>query len=63
MIAEFMETGLNAELDEHSGYNRYDTKEKDTDGSRIGHISKMLRTSFGYPAIQIPRNRKGEFDP
>lgn len=62
-IAEFMETGLDAELDEHLGYNRYDTKEKDTDDSRNGHSSKTLRTSFGDTPIQIPRDRKGEFDP
>ena len=62
-IAEFMETGLDAELDEHLGYDRYDTKEKDTDDSRNGHSSKTLRTSFGDTTIQIPRDRKGEFDP
>lgn len=62
-IAEFMETGLDAELDEHLGYDRYDTKEKDTDDSRNGHSSKTLRTSFGDTSIQVPRDRKGEFDP
>ena len=62
-IAEFMETGLDTELDEHLGYDRYDTKEKDTDDSRNGHSSKTLRTSFGDTPIQIPRDRKGEFDP
>lgn len=62
-IAEFMETGLDAELDEHLGYDRYDTKEKDTDDSRNGHSSKTLRTSFGDTPIRIPRDRKGEFDP
>ncbi len=62
-IAEFMENGLDAELDEHLGYDRYDTKEKTTDDSRNGHSSKTLRTSFGDTTIQIPRDRKGEFDP
>ena len=62
-IAEFMENGLDAELDEHLGYDRYDTKEKETDDSRNGHSSKTLRTSFGDTPIQIPRDRKGEFDP
>lgn len=27
-VAEFMENGLDSELDEHLGYDRYDTKEK-----------------------------------
>ena len=62
-IAEFMETGLDAEMDEQLGYNRYDIKGKETDDSRNGHSKKTLRTSFGDTTIQIPRDRKGEFDP
>lgn len=62
-IAEFMEDGLDAEMDEHLGYDRYDTKEKETDDSRNGHSSKTLRTSFGDMPIQVPRDRKGEFAP
>ena len=62
-IAEFMEDGLDAEMDEHLGYDRYDTKEKETDDSRNGHSSKTLLTSFGDMPIQVPRDRKGEFDP
>ncbi len=34
-----------AEMDEQLGYDRYDTKEKETDDSRNGHSSKTLRTS------------------
>ena len=34
-IAEFMENGLDAELDDELGYSRYDYKNKDTDNSRI----------------------------
>ena len=62
-IAEFMENGLDAELDEELGYSRYDYKNKDTDNSRNGHSSKTLKTSFGEVDIDIPRDRKGEFDP
>ena len=62
-IAEFMENGLDAELDEELGYSRYDYKNKDTDNSRNGHSSKTMKTSFGEVDIDIPRDRKGEFDP
>ena len=62
-IAEFMENGLDAELDEELGYSRYDYKNKDTDNSRNGHSSKTLKTSFGEVDIDVPRDRKGEFDP
>ena len=62
-IAEFMENGLDAELDEELGYSRCDYKSKDTDNSRNDHSSKTLRTSFGDTEISVPRDRKGEFEP
>ena len=62
-IAEFMENGLDAELDDELGYSKYDYKNKDTDNSRNGHSSKTLRTSFGDVEVSVPRDRKGEFDP
>ena len=62
-IAEFMESGLDAEMDEELGYERYDVQGKETDDSRNGHSRKTLRTSFGDTTIQVPRDRKGEFDP
>ena len=62
-IAEFMESGLEAELDDELGYGRYDYRNKDTDNSRNGHSSKTLRTSYGDVEVAIPRDRKGEFEP
>ena len=62
-IAEFMENGLESELDESLGYGKYDYKNKDTDNSRNGHSKKNLRTSFGNVEISVPRDRKGEFEP
>ena len=62
-IAEFMENGLDAELDEELGYSRYDYRNKDTDNSRNGHSSKTLKTSFGEVEVSVPRDRKGEFEP
>ena len=62
-IAGFMETGLDAELDDELGYSKYDYKNKDTDNSRNGHSSKTLRTSFGDVEVSVPRDRKGEFEP
>jgi len=56
-IPEFMENGLNAELEEELGYSRYDYKNKDTDNSRNGHSSKTLRTSFGDVEVSVPRDR------
>ena len=41
-IAEFMENGLEAELDNELGYSKYDYKNKTTDNSRNGHSGKTL---------------------
>lgn len=62
-IAEFMENGLEAELDDELGYSKYDYKNKDTDNSRNGHSNKTLRTSYGDVGVSVPRDRKGEFEP
>lgn len=62
-IAEFMENGLEAELDDELDYSKYDYKNKDTDNSRNGHSSKRLRTSFGEVDVSVPRDRKVEFEP
>ena len=62
-IAEFMESGLDAEMDEQLGYERYDVQGKETDDSRNGHSKKTLRTSCGDKTIRVPRDRKGEFEP
>ena len=62
-IAEFMENGLDSELDDVLGYTKYDYKNKNTDNSRNGHSSKTLRTSFGDVEVSVPRDRKGEFEP
>ena len=62
-IAEFMENGLEAELDDELGYSKYDYKNKEGSNSRNGHSQKTLKTSFGNIEIETPRDRNGEFDP
>ena len=62
-IAEFIEDGLETELDEELGYSRYDYCNKNTENSRNGHSSKTLRTSFGDVEAAVPRDRKGEVEP
>ena len=62
-IAEFMQGSLEVELDEELGYEPYDVKNKNTENSRNGHSKKMLRTSMGKVEIDVPRDRKGDFEP
>lgn len=58
-IAEFMENGLEADLDDELSYSKYHHKHKDIDNRRNGCSSKMLRTSFGEVDVSVPRDRKG----
>jgi putative transposase len=56
-IEEMMET----ELTEKLGYDRYAVEGHNTGNSRNGHYTRKMRTSGGDAAIQVPRDRNGEF--
>lgn len=63
MMSVILEGTLDAEMDEELGYSKYDYKNKDTDNSRNGYSSKTMHTSYGDMEIDIPRDRKGDFEP
>ena len=50
-------------MDEHLGYSKYDYKNKDTDDSRNGYSKKTVTSTMGNIPLDIPRDRKGEFQP
>ncbi len=54
---------LEAEIDEHPGYSRYDYQNKETDDSRNGYSPKTVTSSMGTIDPDIPRDRKGDFEP
>ncbi len=62
-VGDILENGLEAELDDELGYSKYDYRNKDTDNSRNGHSTKTMKTRFGEVDIDVPRDRKGEFEP
>ena len=59
IIQELME----AELEEKLGYAKEERSAKNTDNCRNGYSTKTLKSEFGEVEIQIPRDRKGEFEP
>lgn len=63
MVSTVLENGLEGELEEELGYSRYDYRNKETDNSRNGHSEKTLKSSLGDIEIQVPRDRKSEFEP
>ena len=63
MMSVILKGALDEELDEELGYSKYDYRNKETDNSRNGHSTKTMHTSYGDMELDIPRDRKGEFEP
>ncbi len=63
MMSIILEGALDQEMDEELGYSKCDYRNKETDNSRNGHSQKTMHTSYGDMEIDIPRDRKGEFEP
>lgn len=63
MFADVLQEALEAEMDTHLGYDRYDVSEKSTDNSRNGYSKKTVKSELGNVELNMPRDRKGEFEP
>jgi putative transposase len=63
LVGDTVETMLQAELEAELGYAKNDTENKATDNSRNGSSPKTLRSEYGPIDIDVPRDRKGEFEP
>lgn len=58
-----LEAMLEGELDDHLGYPKHAPEGHHSGNSRNGYSSKTLKGEHGEMAIDIPRDRNGEFDP
>ena len=56
-----VERVLESEMDDHLGYSRYDHSK--IDNARNGYGSKNLITENGPIELEVPRDRKSEFEP
>ncbi|SEL95690.1 Transposase (or an inactivated derivative) [Colwellia chukchiensis] len=56
-----VEAALNAELDEHLGYARYE--QSNHQNSRSGYSPKTIRTEDGEVDLDTPRDRDSSFEP
>ncbi len=63
LLGDTLQGMLEAEMDEKLGYSKYDYQNKDTDDSRNGYSKKTVTSSLGDINLDIPRDRKGEFEP
>ena len=58
-----IEEMLEAEMDEHLGYEKHSPMGDLTGNSRNGYNTKTLQTQMGKAEIHVPRDRNGEFEP
>ena len=63
LLGDTLQGMLEAEMDQKLGYSKYDYQSKDTDDCRNGYSKKTVTSSFGEIDLDIPRDRKGEFEP
>ncbi len=58
-----LEQMLEAEMDEHLGYEKHSVEGNNSGNSRNGYGRKKLKTELGEAEIQVPRDRNGAFEP
>ncbi len=63
LLGDTLQGMLEGEMDQKLGYSKYDYQNKDTDDSRNGYSKKKVISSVGEIELDIPRDRKGEFEP
>jgi putative transposase len=63
MFGDTIQRMLEAELENELGYSKYNYKNKKTSNCRNGYSKKDVQTDMGEVQLQVPRDRKGEFEP
>ena len=63
LTKRFLEAALEAEMDEHLGYDKHNPAGRNGGNSRNGRRAKTLLTEVGPVDIAVPRDRDGSFAP
>ena len=58
-----VERALNAELTHHLGYEKHSADGNNSGNSRNGTTPKTLKSDLGDMPIEVPRDRRGDFEP
>ncbi len=58
-----LEQMLEAEIEEHLGYEKHSAKGDNTGNSRNGFNKKRLKSEWGEVELSAPRDRNGTFEP
>ena len=63
LFAGTIEQMLEAEMDEHLGYDKNSVLGNNSGNSRNGYNRKTIISDYGSSEIAVPRDRNGEFEP
>jgi len=63
LFAGTIEQMLEAEMEEHLGYEKHSILGNNTGNSRNGYNHKTIISDYGTSGIAVPRDRNGEFEP
>lgn len=63
LMADTVQSMLEAEIEDELGYSKYDYKNKDTSNTRNGYYPKTINSTNREFTIDIPLNREGEYEP
>ena len=58
-----LERAMGAELSNHLGYEKHESTGRGSGNSRNGKSRKTVQGDFGAVEIEVPRDRKGSFEP
>lgn len=62
-FGKIIKSMLEAEMDNHLGNEKYKHEETKQDNYRNGYSKKRVKSNMGEIDLDIPRDRKGEFEP
>ena len=54
---------LEAEMDQHLGNDKYKHEENKQENYRNGYSKKKVKSNLGEIELEVPRDRKSEFEP
>lgn len=63
LLGNMLTQMLEAEMDDHLGYEKHSSKGDNSGNSRNGKYNKKVKSNFGTLDLEVPRDRNGEFEP
>jgi len=63
LFKDMLQEIFEAEMETHLGYKKHSVEGNNSGNSRNGYSGKTLQTRLGKIPLDIPRDRKGEFEP